>query len=260
MRQEQRAGSMFPFLDRNLALSRGAQTRESWPRSYFDVTYSVLLNMGRPRYLSSLIRFLRSMGHLRSMQHGGLPNDSAAIFPEYLKSANLDAGLYYGDSMTRTHALGEIGQDTVDLAGLVLQDQYIAAINDTNTSVLDTGGAGIFGLGFPVNSFIWSESSSILTHLAVVAARTTHEPHAHGSPILEPARGTFPTFDFTPHRQIVRVKHQAHLNGQALSHPLMAPWARSFLVSSHSHLGSTHVCNTLQRNTIDRGGNLGSLA
>ncbi len=64
--------------------------------------------------------------------------------------------------MTRTHALGEIGQDTVDLAGLVLQDQYIAAINDTNTSVLDTGGAGIFGLGFPVNRYAPSPSFSSL--------------------------------------------------------------------------------------------------
>lgn len=37
------------------------------------------------------------------------------------------------------------------VAGLRLQDQYIAAILETNTSVLQTGSAGIFGLGFPVN-------------------------------------------------------------------------------------------------------------
>lgn len=42
---------------------------------------------------------------------------------------------------------------------LTLQDQYFAAINDTNTSVTDTGSTGIFRLGFPLNSAIWSEVS-----------------------------------------------------------------------------------------------------
>lgn len=35
------------------------------------------------------------------------------------------------------------------MAGLMVTDQYIAAITDTNTTVLETGSAGIFGLGFP---------------------------------------------------------------------------------------------------------------
>ncbi|KAG6811332.1 hypothetical protein H0H92_007951 [Tricholoma furcatifolium] len=65
--------------------------------------------------------------------------------------------LNYGDSSTSTHAYGLIGKDTVNLAGLSLQNQFFAAINDTNTSVQDTGAAGIFGLGFPVNSILWGD-------------------------------------------------------------------------------------------------------
>jgi len=41
--------------------------------------------------------------------------------------------------------------DVVDLAGLRLQDQYLAAISETNTNVVQSGSAGVFGLGFPVN-------------------------------------------------------------------------------------------------------------
>lgn len=63
----------------------------------------------------------------------------------------LDATLVYGDSQTGTHARGIIGYDAVSLAGFTLQDQYFAAINDTNTSVVQTGCSGIFGLGFPLN-------------------------------------------------------------------------------------------------------------
>jgi len=77
---------------------------------------------------------------------------SAPLYPQAtFQSAGLDVRLMYGDSSTGTHAYGPIGKDTVGLAGLTLPDQYFAAINSTNTSVLETGSAGIIGLGFPVN-------------------------------------------------------------------------------------------------------------
>ncbi|KAJ8462688.1 hypothetical protein ONZ45_g17846 [Pleurotus djamor] len=40
----------------------------------------------------------------------------------------------------------------------VVLDQHFAAINETNTSVLASGYSGIFGLGFPINSFIWHDT------------------------------------------------------------------------------------------------------
>jgi len=59
--------------------------------------------------------------------------------------------MLYGDSRTGTYASGMVGEDTVDLAGLTQQNHFFAAINSTNTSVIEIGAAGIFGLGFPIN-------------------------------------------------------------------------------------------------------------
>ena len=68
-----------------------------------------------------------------------------------------------------TYAFGEIGKDTVSLAGLNITNQYFAAISpcntrlpsarantyfctdETDTTIVATGSAGILGLGFPVN-------------------------------------------------------------------------------------------------------------
>jgi hypothetical protein len=73
------------------------------------------------------------------------------LYPQAtLQLTGLDAHLLYGDSRTGTHAFGPIGKDNVGLAGLSLPNQYFAAVNDTNTSVVDAGSAGIFGLGFPI--------------------------------------------------------------------------------------------------------------
>jgi hypothetical protein len=59
--------------------------------------------------------------------------------------------MQYGDSQTGTFARGVIGNDSVDLAGMTMHNQYFAAVNTTNTSVMDVNAAGILGLGFPVN-------------------------------------------------------------------------------------------------------------
>jgi hypothetical protein len=62
--------------------------------------------------------------------------------------SGLDVHLEYGDSLTGTFAQGPVGMDDVDIAGLRLQDQYLAAISVMNTNVVQSGSAGIFGLGF----------------------------------------------------------------------------------------------------------------
>lgn len=79
---------------------------------------------------------------------------SAAVplYPQTsFQPSGLAVRLEYGDTLTGTFAQGPIGRDIAGIAGLRLQDQYLAAISETNTSVLRTGSAGIFGLGFPVN-------------------------------------------------------------------------------------------------------------
>ena len=67
------------------------------------------------------------------------------------RPAHVDSMLTYGDSKTGTYAAGPVGSDFVSLAGVGLEGQYFSAINSTNTSVLQTDSAGIFGLGFPFN-------------------------------------------------------------------------------------------------------------
>lgn len=57
--------------------------------------------------------------------------------------------LKYGDSSTGTHAAGPVIQDTVAIAGLSMDYQPFAAVNDTDNTAVQNGGAGIFGLGFP---------------------------------------------------------------------------------------------------------------
>ncbi|KAI0720597.1 aspartic peptidase domain-containing protein [Cerioporus squamosus] len=70
------------------------------------------------------------------------PTDSASV------------RLQYGDSVSGTHAAGPVGRDTVTLAALTLKDQTLAAVNDTDNSAVQNGGAGIMGLGFPAQSFV----------------------------------------------------------------------------------------------------------
>ncbi|KAL0959031.1 hypothetical protein HGRIS_014338 [Hohenbuehelia grisea] len=87
------------------------------------------------------------------------------LYPQAsFKPSGLDARLSYGDSQTGTHAFGLIGRDAMSLGGaggdagsLSFPEQYFAAINETTTTVLTTGAAGIFGMGFPLSSFIWYE-------------------------------------------------------------------------------------------------------
>jgi len=57
--------------------------------------------------------------------------------------------LDYGDSTHPTSASGTIGTGTVTVAGLSLDDQSVAAVDQTNTGLSDQGLSGIFGIGFP---------------------------------------------------------------------------------------------------------------
>ena len=78
------------------------------------------------------------------------------VYPQAsFKYSGVDVALLYGDSTTGTYADGRIGDDTVSLAGVTLQNQYFSAINRTNTSLVETGAAGIFGLGFPINRCVF---------------------------------------------------------------------------------------------------------
>lgn len=65
------------------------------------------------------------------------------------QSTGASVSLQYGDSTTGTHASGPVVMDTVAVAGLSMENQAFAAVNSTDNSAVQNGGAGIFGLGFP---------------------------------------------------------------------------------------------------------------
>lgn len=77
----------------------------------------------------------------------------------------------YGDSTTGTFASGPVAMSTVSIAGVAIDNQMFAAIDDTTNTgtgparafpqfrtdifcgiVVEFGAAGIFGLGFPSES------------------------------------------------------------------------------------------------------------
>ncbi|KAI0777454.1 acid protease [Trametes elegans] len=123
-----------------------------------DVTYNVLVQVGET--LTPLIIDTGSsdLWLLSDGCEGHCPTTNVPLYPgSALKSVGQDVRLLYGDSHTGTHASGPIGTDTVTIAGLSVPDQTFAAIVDTNTTVLDTGSAGILGLGFPPISLIWRQ-------------------------------------------------------------------------------------------------------
>ena len=65
------------------------------------------------------------------------------------QATGASVSLEYGDSVSGTHASGPVVWDNVAVAGLSLPSQVFAAVNDTNNSAVQNGGAGIFVLGFP---------------------------------------------------------------------------------------------------------------
>lgn len=83
-------------------------------------------------------------------QSTATPYDVSKTF----KASGGNVDLRYGDSVTGTHADGPVGRDTVTLAGLTLEGQSLAAINDTDNSAISNGGAGILGLGFPAQRLV----------------------------------------------------------------------------------------------------------
>lgn len=169
----------------------------------------------------------------------------------------------YGDSNTGTYARGVIGYDSVSLAGLTLQDQYFAAINDTNTSVVQTRCSGIFGLGFPLNSVIWTDT---FLNQHQVSRRSFHRDAV--SRITSMRRNYTNRWFDKPVLGISSSQHTdlpSYQKRQTMTSPEIAS---SFGVSgpfihrlvSLGGLASPMFVIALQRDTIEIGGNEGMLS
>ncbi|KAF7322196.1 Peptidase A1 domain-containing protein [Mycena kentingensis (nom. inval.)] len=71
-----------------------------------------------------------------------------------LTKTGANVTMRYGDSTTGTYATGNVAMDTVAIAGVAIDNQMFAAIEDTTNTVVQFGAAGIFGLSFPSESQI----------------------------------------------------------------------------------------------------------
>ncbi|KAJ7195986.1 aspartic peptidase domain-containing protein [Mycena rebaudengoi] len=233
---------------------RAGQVGVSGLGNYVDVTYSVLATMGgvdTPLVLDTGSSDLWVVSDACKNCPSTVP-----LFPQTSFSSNgPDVQLLYGDSRTGTHAFGLVGTSNVSFAGLTVPNQYFAAINDTTTNVLEKGCAGIFGLGFALNSVIWNQ---VFTDQFFASESSASRRTLSGSNY---ATRFFPSFTDLAPKKVSSAKKvsSSDLTSAVLqSYSSQGP-AITRLVTNHD-LASPMFAVTLQRNTVDIGGNAGLLS
>ncbi|KIJ62345.1 hypothetical protein HYDPIDRAFT_94748 [Hydnomerulius pinastri MD-312] len=263
-------GLHLPILRRTVPdlkrkFKRSANTGAIGLGDFQDVTYNVLIQVGGTDLPVVLDTGSSDLWVLSTSCQGSCLASKVPLYPlTTFHSANLDANLVYGDSLTGTHATGPIGCDLISLAGLGAQDQYFAAINDTNTSVVETGSAGIFGLGFPINSVLWTD----------VFTSQHHSPLMHRDVTPTDMNSRFPDH---LKNLVARWSPKNNFSTAAILNPSMIPKRQmagtSELLSSFAAIGpliprlvaqgqlaSPMFTVALQRDSIQIGGNEGMLS
>ncbi|KAK2459962.1 hypothetical protein APHAL10511_007968 [Amanita phalloides] len=251
--QENKLGASLPIIvsarDSSRTKHRRTGTRQSAVGlgDYLDVVYNVLITVGGTR-LSVILDTGSSDLWVTSDACSTGCGKSAKYMQSTFNSTGQGVELLYGDSSSGTYASGLIGSDTASVAGLSLPQQYLAAINNTNTSISETGSSGIFGLGFPMNSLIFKQ---VLMHLTNHKRSSSNSiptsnlnalvfPDLTGITNQNPQQNALPTVDDI-------------LSSFSIVGPLM-----SRLIATGS-LSKPLIAITLQRDTIEIGGNVGIL-
>ncbi|KIP05275.1 hypothetical protein PHLGIDRAFT_30987 [Phlebiopsis gigantea 11061_1 CR5-6] len=224
---------------------------------FLDVTYNVLVQVGgieTPLVLDTGSADLWVI----SKACTGNCSSTVPLYPQTtFQSTGQNVQLLYGDSRTGTHAAGPIGKDSAGVAGLAVADQYLASIIDTNTTLLETGSAGIFGLGFPAISVLWRQ---------LIQAQLNEEPPTISGRALADVdfrRTPFPSFDFLT--KTISFEHHKRQNTSLRSSPEVIASFDTYgplftrLVADH-RLAEPMFATTLQRDSIDIGGNVGQLS
>ncbi|KAF8347580.1 aspartic peptidase domain-containing protein [Amanita rubescens] len=232
---------------------RGASTGAIGLGDYLDVVYNVLVTIGGTTVPVVLDTGSSDLWVISDACTTGCGN--VAKYPQSsFNSTGLDVQLLYGSSSSSTSAFGLIGTDAVSVAGLSLPGQYFAAINSTNTTVSETGSAGILGLGFPINSIIFHDVLSSPTPGPDAGSSNPPKLDIHwirSASNLNPP--IFPALSRRSNHDPSQSTTSAVLASFSTIGPLIAR-----LVATGSFPEPLFAV-TLQRDTIEIGGNVGSL-
>ncbi|GJJ10883.1 hypothetical protein Clacol_005111 [Clathrus columnatus] len=190
--------------------------------------------------------------------HTGLP----LYPPETFQPANLPIRINFGDSVSGSHVAGEIGTDTIILAGMEIQGQYFASINETNNNILDFHAVGLFGLGFPTERqvtfvFVYLKFFKTFKFSSVVFAELFKRQFPNDTslpstfvPVIN--ESSLVPENSTPSSSVAETPDDL-LNSFGLEGPLMARLSQDVLASPQFTL-------TLEREKFDVGGQEGLLS
>ncbi|KAF9444497.1 acid protease [Macrolepiota fuliginosa MF-IS2] len=231
------------------SLHRRGKTGATGIGGDLDASYNVLIKIGgvlAPVVLDTGSSDLWVLSDACTMCCGA----RAPMYPQStFNSTGLDVSLLYGDSSTGTYAYGVIGTDIVGLAGMRVAGQHFAAINQTNADIHQFGSSGILGLGFPFNrSAKFIVLHKFINGILSVIWRTLFVPQY---------------LDFYLNRRPSHTTYHIVRDARSLSdlvfesYPRIAPFLGR-LISTHEI--EPMFALTLQRDTIDIGGNVGQLS
>ncbi|KAH8088925.1 acid protease [Cristinia sonorae] len=247
--------------ERRRVVKRDSGTAAIGLGDVLDVTYNVLVEIGgvsTPLVLDSGSADLWVISDsCRGSCTAGVPLYPNRTFQE----AGMDVHILYGDSHTGTHAFGPIGKDRAGIASLSVQEQYFAAIIDTNTTVLETGSAGILGIGFPPISVLWRQllQAHLSTQPPSIQQRSNHFP------LPRTSTSPFPSFDFLqPHNSRPQGHYLRQVDSLRSSTQVIASFGLygpliTRMIQQHL-LTRPVIATSLQRDTVDIGGNVGLLS
>ncbi|KAJ3572338.1 hypothetical protein NP233_g3142 [Leucocoprinus birnbaumii] len=189
-----------------------------------------------------------------------------------VNSTGIDVSLLYGDSGTGTYAYGIIGNGNVDLAELRVSAQQFAMINRTNADVIESGSSGILGLGFPINSVLWntifvdqylhSNPSEQSDTLSLTPRQPPRSHQRHSFPRSGLRHSHFPDLSFSDAEIAHTDQHSARATDSLSdlvfrSYGDIAPFLGRLIATKEI---DPIFAVTLQRDTVDIGGNIGQLS
>ncbi|KAJ3001261.1 hypothetical protein NUW54_g6544 [Trametes sanguinea] len=222
-----------------------------------DVTYNVLVQVGGTRTPLIIDTGSSDLWVISNECRDRCPGSGVPLYTTAsITSTGQSISLLYGDSRTGTHASGVISKDTISMAGLSVPDQYFAAIMDTNTTVLQTGSAGILGLGFPPISLIWRQLLDMHSDQSMMLPTKRSMNSNHSTSTTLPSANSDPKkLDWSSAHE---ARHEASQLSPVNTFDTLGPLLTRLVTLKV--LERPLVVTTLQRDTISFSSNEGTLS